>query len=428
MTYEEAVNWLFEHLPMYQRIGSAAYKKDIFNTIKLCNHLDNPQQHYPCIHIAGTNGKGSSSHMLASVLQEAGYKVGLYTSPHLKSFTERIKINGNEISRDYVADFVTNHKSFFEEIEPSFFEMTVGLAFNYFYDEKVDVAVIETGLGGRLDSTNIITPIESIITNIGLDHQYLLGDTVAEIAKEKAGIIKFKVPVIIGESNSETNKIFVERASELKSPIYFADKNWTVESFHITDTYNRKVKIKSTAITLEFESGLAGDYQLNNFITVAEALIRLMDLGIFSINSNHIEQGLSNVTKTTGLKGRWQRLGNNPTIIADTGHNVHGLVKVVDQLTTTCKGKLRMVIGFVNDKKLDDVLQILPRNAIYYFTQANIPRAVDAHELEQQATNYQLSGKSFRSVQDAVKQAVADSAKEDLVFIGGSTFVVAEAV
>lgn len=428
MHYDEAIQWLYEHLPMYQRIGAAAYKKDLVNTIKLSNYFNHPQNHYPCIHIAGTNGKGSTSHMIASVLQEAGYKVGLYTSPHLKSFTERIKINGDEISTEYVAAFVEKHQPFFKELEPSFFEMTVMLAFQYFYEEKIDVAVVETGLGGRLDSTNIITPFISVITNIGLDHQNLLGDTIAEIAVEKAGIIKPGIPVVIGESNPETDLVFKVKATDQMAPIHFADRNWKVESFYLLNPGRRHLKISNGDLILEFETDLAGEYQLSNFITVAESLIRIGDLTDFKITQNHIEAGLSKVVKNTGLKGRWQVLGVEPTIIADTGHNVHGLRKVIDQLNSSCKGQLRMVLGFVNDKKLDEVMQLLPHNAHFYFTQPNIPRAMPVNNLAALAYQYSIQGTIHNSVNEALSSAIKDAEPHDLIFIGGSTFIVAEVV
>lgn len=428
MTYDEAIHWLFDHLPMYQRVGGAAYKKDLTNTIALCNHFRNPQNHFPSIHVAGTNGKGSCSHMLAAVLQEAGYKVGLYTSPHLKSFTERIKINGEEISSQYVLKFVEENKHFFENLEPSFFEMTVAMAFNYFADERVDIAVIETGMGGRLDSTNIITPIISVITNIGLDHQQFLGETLPEIAFEKAGIIKKSIPVIIGESNPETDEVFIKKAEECQSDIYFADKNWIITKFKLGDIFCRQLEMERGFLQLSYKSPLGGDYQRNNFMTVCEALFHLQQAKRFVITQQHIEKGLERVIELTGLKGRWQLLGTNPIIIADTGHNIHGLSKVISQLKTSSTGTLRMVLGFVNDKKVDNILQILPRNARYYFTQAKIPRAMDVNELFVLAAEYGLEGLAFENVKDAVKQAIADSIEQDIVFIGGSNFVVAEVV
>lgn len=428
MTYEEAIAWLFDHLPMYQRIGGAAYKKDLTNTIKLCTHFNNPQNRFPSVHVAGTNGKGSCSHMLAAVLQEAGYKVGLYTSPHLKSFTERIKVNGDEISQDYVLKFVDKNKLFFEAVEPSFFEMTVALAFNYFADEKVDIAIIETGMGGRLDSTNIITPLISVITNIGLDHQQFLGETLGEIAFEKAGIIKHSVPVVVGESNPETDEVFIKKAKECESDIYFADRNWAIKKFELTDMFVREVELENGLKYLSFKSPLAGEYQLANFRTVAEVLFRLEQTTSFRIPLVAEIQGQSRVVELTGLKGRWQRLGVKPTIIADTGHNIHGLSKVIGQLVAPGDGILRMVIGFVNDKKIDDLMQILPRNAVYYFTQASIPRAMPVHELFKLAVSHQLQGTVFGNVQDAVNQAINDSSENDLIFIGGSNFVVAEVV
>ena len=427
--YEEAVNWLYTQLPMYQRIGVAAYKADLNNTIKLCGHFNNPQNVFKSIHVAGTNGKGSTSHMLASILQHSGYKVGLYTSPHLKSFTERIRINGVEISKDFVVDFVEVNKDFFASFDPSFFEITVAMAFEYFEKQKVDIAVIETGLGGRLDSTNIITPILSVITNIGYDHMNLLGDTLEKIAWEKAGIIKRNVPVVIGEFQDAVAQIFIDKSNELNSPLLFADNRFSLKKTVYTNStpfptqtffYNGKEGI------VPVETDLLGIYQSKNCKTALTAVKLLEQLGFDKINPNSILSGFKTVSKTTGLKGRWQIINSEPLVIADTGHNIDGMRSNIIQLESLEKNTLRMIIGFVNDKSIDGILQILPRNAIYYFTQASIPRAMPARELHDQAVKYQLTGKYFESANDALDQAKMDALPGDVIFIGGSTFVVAE--
>lgn len=404
MNYSETLDWMFGQLPMYQKQGASAYKENLTNTILLANHLNNPEKEIKTIHVAGTNGKGSTSHFLASILQEAGYKTGLYTSPHLKDFRERIKINGEDISEDFVVDFIGSNKSFFEENQLSFFEMTVGLAFDYFRQEKVDIAIIEVGLGGRLDSTNIISPLLSVITNIGLDHVQFLGNTIEKIAYEKAGIIKPNTPVVIGEYTSETKPVFENKAKETQSEIFFASEL-------IQETY---------------PSILLGDYQVQNKKTVLQAIRVLQSQNEFEISEENIKNGFWNVVKNTGLQGRWQQLGTNPKIICDTAHNKHGLEIVMKQLQREEFNALHFVLGVVNDKDLDDVLPLLPKNANYYFCKPNIPRGLEAPILEEKATTFGLNGKAFNSVTEAYKEAKKNASENDLIYVGGSTFVVAE--
>ncbi len=429
--YEEAVNWLYTQLPMYQRIGAAAYKADLNNTAKLCGHFNDPQNHFKSIHIAGTNGKGSTSHMLASILQHSGYKVGLYTSPHLKSFTERIRINGEEISEQFITDFVTENKVFFTSFDPSFFEITVAMAFEYFKKEEVDIAIIETGLGGRLDSTNIITPLVSVITNIGLDHQNLLGDTLGKIAVEKAGIIKPKAPIVIGQFQEEVADVFINKAHELDAPIIFADNRFSLEKTN--DIQENKTSYQSFSFSgkkgvVHIETDQLGIYQKKNCKTVLATIDILKTLGFAKITEDSLLKGFKTVSETTGLKGRWQILNSKPLTIADTGHNIDGMRSNISQLQSIEKNLLRIVIGFVNDKSIDDILQILPRNAVYYFTQANIPRAMPAKEVFELASKYYLKGHYFELSKQAFEQAKMDAMPNDIIFIGGSTFVVAELI
>lgn len=404
--YQQTTDWLFAQLPMFQRVGGIAYKKDLSNTLLLANHLRNPQNNFKSIHVAGTNGKGSVSHMLASVLQEAGYKVGLYTSPHLKDFRERIKINGSMISEKYVVDFVAMHKHFFESHSLSFFEMTVGLAFDYFSQEKVDVAVIEVGMGGRLDSTNIITPQLSVITNIGLDHTAFLGETYSAIAKEKAGIIKPGIPVVIGEKHIETIPVFKGIALDNQSEIFFAED----------------VEFET------FETDLKGSYQSKNLQTALTAIKRLRDKNLYQITEENIQSGLLNVVSNTGLMGRWQVLREYPKVICDTAHNKEGLSYVLNQLAGERYNKLHLVIGFVADKDVESVLQLFPREAVYYFCKPNIPRGLNAGELQAKAIKIGLRGNVYESVKQAFETALNFAKKDDLVFVGGSTFVVAEII
>ncbi len=404
MNYQETTNWMFNQLPMYQLQGASAYKKDLTNAYLLANHLDNPQQKLKCIHVAGTNGKGSTSHMLASILQEAGYRVGLYTSPHLKNFRERIKINGEMISEEYVCHFITRNKSFFEENDMSFFEMTVGLAFEYFDKQKVDIAIIEVGMGGRLDATNIITPLVSVITNIGLDHTQFLGNTLEAIAGEKAGIIKPKIPVIIGEYTPETKPVFLAKAKENHSEIYFA----------------------SDLIQATFDSDLVGEYQVHNKKTVIQTITILNTQSVFKIPTSDIKMGFLNVVKNTGLEGRWQQLGEFPKVICDTAHNKNGLEIVMKQIQKEKFDTLHIVLGVVNDKDLDEILPLFPTEAIYYFCKPNIPRGLATTVLQEESRKHHLLGNAYRSVTDAYQKSKEKATKKDFIFIGGSTFVVAE--
>ncbi len=405
MTYQDTVNWMFRQLPMYQNLGKTAYKANLDNTLLLAEYLNNPENNFKSIHVAGTNGKGSTSHMLASILQEAGYKVGLYTSPHLKDFRERIKINGNEIGEGFVVDFMHLHRSFFETNSLSFFEMTVGLAFDYFSKEQVDIAVIEVGMGGRLDSTNIITPLISVITNIGLDHTQFLGNTLEAIAKEKGGIIKPTVPVVIGETQTETRPVFEMLAHYNYSKIHFADKE----------------------ISELFDCDLKGDYQLNNIKTVLQT-IKILQNKAFNVSENHIKNGLLNVVKNTGLKGRWQTLQEQPKVICDTAHNKEGFVYVVKQLLKESFHNLHMVFGVVNDKDVESLFSILPKDAAYYFCKPNIPRGYDAEELYHKFTANGFKGNYFSNVEEALKEAKHCASIDDLIYVGGSTFVVAEII
>ncbi len=400
MTYQEVIDWMFSQLPMYQRQGKEAFKKDLTNSIAFAEVLGNPHQKFKSIHVGGTNGKGSTSHMIASILQEAGYKVGLYTSPHLKSFTERVRINGEEIPQEYVVDFITKNKPFLEKQKLSFFEMTVGLAFDYFAAENVDIAIIEVGLGGRLDSTNIITPEVSVITNIGLDHTQFLGETLPEIAFEKAGIIKEKVPIIIGEKQEEVLSVFSDKAAALHSEMTIASE------------YPYTVK-----------TDLLGVYQKKNGNTAIHAVRQLND---FKITEEHISEGLKNVAKNTNFKGRWQVLKERPTVICDTAHNKEGLHYVMKQLDDQKFENLHIVLGVVNDKKLDDILSLFPKKASYYFCKPGIPRGLDQYELETKANEFHLFGKPYESVEKAYASALESSSQDDLIFVGGSTFVVAE--
>jgi dihydrofolate synthase/folylpolyglutamate synthase len=404
MNYQETINWMFSQLPMYQTQGASAYKKDLTNTILLSKHLNHPERDLKCIHVAGTNGKGSTSHLLASVLQEAGYKVGLYTSPHLKDYRERIKINGKEISEEFVCKFISKNKSFFEENQLSFFEMTVGLAFEYFKKEKTDINIIEVGMGGRLDSTNIINPLISVITNIGLDHTQFLGNTLEAIAFEKAGIIKNNIPVVIGEYTKETKNVFLNKAKETNSEIFFA-------SDLISETY---------------PSELLGDYQTYNKKTVLQTIKVLQSQNKFKVTEENIKNGFQKVIKNTGLQGRWQQLKENPKVICDTAHNSHGLKIILNQIQNEKFEQLHIVLGVVNDKDLNEILPLFPKNAKYYFCKPNIPRGLNAEILQKKAADFQLKGKVYISVSNAYQEALKSSNEKDLIFIGGSTFVVAE--
>lgn len=404
MTYTETLHWMFEQLPMYQRQGQTAFKKDLTNTLAFSKGLGDPEQKFKSIHVAGTNGKGSVSHMLASVLQTAGYKVGLYTSPHLKDFRERIKINGETIPKTNVIDFISHHKAFLETQKLSFFEMTVGMAFDHFATENVDIAIIEVGLGGRLDSTNIITPLLSVITNIGMDHMAFLGDTLEKIAEEKAGIIKNTIPVVIGETTPETKAVFLAKAEKESAPIHFAEEMET--SLPNCD--------------------LKGSYQKLNLKTCLKALEVLNTLDGWKISKTVLKKGLAEVKTNTHLRGRWDVLGEQPKIIADTAHNKEGLTLVLEQILEEKFEDLHIVLGFVNDKDLDAILPLFPKTAKYYFSKPNVPRGMEATALYYKAKEYSLFGKAFTTVENALKAAHREAKKEDLIFVGGSTFTVAE--
>ena len=405
--YQKTLNWLFKQLPMYQREGSAAYKADLTNTVELCSYLDNPEKKFKAIHIAGTNGKGSTAHMLSSIFQEAGYRTGLYTSPHLKDFRERIKLNGEMMPKEDVVDFIQTNKPFFKRKNLSFFEMTVGLAFDFFAKKEVDIAIIETGLGGRLDSTNVITPLLSVITNIGLDHTMFLGNTLEKVATEKAGIIKQGIPVVIGQTQvKEISDVFENEAESKKSKIYFADKlDWLPK----------------------YGTDLKGKYQEFN-VNTAIAAIKVLQLQGENIKDSHISNGLSNVVFNTGLQGRWQQLQDGPKVVCDTAHNKEGLEIVMEQLGEQQFDKLHVVIGMVNDKNIEEALGLFPKKATYYFCKADIPRALDASKLAEIAVKLGFKGNVYSSVRDAYAYALESASTSDFIYIGGSTFVVAEVV
>ncbi len=425
--YKETLDFLFNQLPMYQRVGKAAYKADLFTTQKLDDYFNHPHRSYKTIHVAGTNGKGSVSHCIASVLQEAGYKVGLYTSPHLKDFRERIKVNGSMIRQEAVVDFVENHSEIIEELKPSFFEMSVAMAFDYFKTEEVDVAIMEVGMGGRLDSTNIISPELSVITNIGLDHTAFLGNTLEKVAGEKAGIIKPDIPVVIGQTQKETSPVFKAIATERSAPIEFADQKYTIpyatlsiDERQVFQLYNKEGLIYS-----DVKLDLLGRYQLKNAITIIVSVEKLRDLG-FRISQSNIYDGLNNVVVNTGLLGRWQYLGYNPRIICDTGHNKDGVEELVKQIEITPHQALHFVLGMVDDKDHSAILDLLPKNAIYYFTRAAIPRSMEAEKLELLASEHGLKGYAYLNPKCALEAAKKNAGANDLIFIGGSTFVVAD--
>lgn len=429
MTYTQTLEFLFSQLPAYHRIGKAAYRNDLENTVLLDDYFGHPHSKYPTVHVAGTNGKGSVSHMIASVLQEAVYKTGLYTSPHLKDFRERIKVDGKMISEEEVVKFVAKHMNIIENVKPSFFEMTVAMAFNYFAECNVDVAVIEVGLGGRLDSTNIISPVLSVITNIGHDHMDLLGNTLEKIAVEKAGIIKDKIPVVISETQPETATVFTEKAKKSGSPIFFADKSYFCDldqnpglngerDFVITElSSNNQVKGSSS---------LGGDYQSKNLQAVFTAFSILSR--VFKVSDENVIDGIRKVIQNTGLLGRWQIICASPLTICDTGHNKEGLEYVMDQIKRIPKSALHIVVGFVNDKDLGSVLPLFPKDATYYFTKASVPRALNEIILKSQAADFGLNGQSFPDVASALECARTMAKASDLIFIGGSTFVVAEVI
>lgn len=412
MNYRQTLDYLFSQLPMFHRIGAAAYRSDLSNTISLCKLLGHPENNFKSVHIAGTNGKGSTSHLIASVLQSAGYKTGLHTSPHLKDFRERIRINGKKIPKRYVSKFVANNKASFESIQPSFFEYCAVMAFQYFSDEKVDVAVIETGMGGRLDSTNVITPVISLITNISKDHTMFLGDTLPAIATEKAGIIKKDVPVVIGETQPEVLEVFINRAKVMKAPIFFADQQYPVRDSIPGDGVPMYCPLK-------------GLYQDRNIISSFQAVQVLKAAG-FNISAEAIRAGYKNVIRQTGLEGRWQTLHSKPRTICDVGHNEAGIRSILEQLGRERFNCLHWVFGLVNDKDAGSILRLLPADAVYYFCKADIPRGLDAKELRKKAKIFGLKGKVYSSVKNAYQHALEAAGEDDLVFVGGSTFIVAE--
>ena len=405
MDYQETLTYLYEQIPMFQRVGGSAYKEGLDNTLALDAHFGHPHRQFRTIHVGGTNGKGSVSHTLAAILQSAGYKTGLYTSPHLVDFRERIRINGTPISKEYVVDFVEQEHNFFEPLHPSFFELATAMAFKYFADEKVEVAIVEVGLGGRLDCTNIIVPDLSIITNISFDHVQFLGDTLAKIASEKAGIIKTNIPVVIGETTPETKPVFLAKANEVGTYIYCAEENG-----------------REDYPGVEYE--LKGIYQEKNKRTLVTALPLLNEAG-YHIDEESVREGFAHVVELTGLMGRWQKLHDNPTLICDTGHNVGGISYVVEQLRQQKYHQLRIVIGMVNDKDISGILSLLPREARYYFTQANVNRALPANQLYELATKTGLIGRAYPDVKSAVKSAMQESLPDDFIFVGGSNFIVA---
>lgn len=422
MNYQETLNYLYNSTPVFEHVGAVAYKEGLQNTLALDKHFNHPHTNFKTIHIAGTNGKGSCSHSLASILQEAGYKVGLYTSPHLVDFRERIRVNGQCISKERVVKFVKDERKFFEPLHPSFFELTTALAFKYFDEQKIDIAIIEVGLGGRLDCTNIISPILSIITNISFDHTQFLGDTLAKIAAEKAGIIKKGVPVIIGEANEETRPVFQSKANEVNSDIVFAEDNAIVTSSSPIVDGGRKYNLSNNS-TLVGE--LSGDYQERNMNTILCACNILKQMNIIK-NDDVIAKGLTNICKNTGLLGRWQTIQNNPTVVCDTGHNVGGWNYLAPQIKRQQCNQLRIVFGMVDDKDINSVMYLLPKNAIYYWTQAESKRAIKAERVAEIAIKHDLRGEIFDNVEVAYTKALQDSNKDDFVFVGGSSYIVAD--
>jgi dihydrofolate synthase/folylpolyglutamate synthase len=431
MSYLQTIEYLFSQLPVYHQVGSSAYKPNLDNTITLCNLLGNPQKKFRSVHVAGTNGKGSVSHMLASILQNTGLRVGLFTSPHLRDFRERIRVNGKKISRSYVNAFVKRYQGDFEKIQPSFFEVTVGLAFQYFRDQQADVAVVETGLGGRLDSTNIISPLLSIITNVSYDHMQLLGNTLEQIAVEKAGIIKPGVPLIIGETQKEIQEVFCGRAKKVKSAITFADQVYSAANIRMAGKRSRNLVMdifrKEELFIRHLSSSLPGLYQVKNIVTVMSAC-EVMNGAGFSISRENIRSGIREVFRKTGLQGRWHVLSWKPLTICDTGHNEGGLKGVIGQIGITPHDHLHFLFGVVNDKEVDKMLEMLPRQATYYFCKANIPRGLDASELAKKGMEFGLKGKAYPSVKSAFHAAMKKASGTDLIFVGGSIFIVAEVI
>jgi dihydrofolate synthase / folylpolyglutamate synthase len=427
MTYQQTIDYLYAQLPMFSRVGASAYKADLHNTIALCDSIGNPQTKFKTIHIAGTNGKGSTSHMLAAILQSAGYKTGLYTSPHIKDFRERIRVNGEMIKQEAVVEFVARTKATSDEINPSFFELTVAMAFDYFAAEKCDIAVIETGLGGLLDSTNIIAPILSVITNIGYDHQNILGNTLEEIATQKAGIIKENTPIVIGETLPETINIFIETANKKNAEIFFADEMFVTNAAELDDNIlNCQMHNIMTCTQFDIQLGLTGLYQTKNICAVLETVEQLKNIGL-NIPKDALAEGLLNVKKITGLRGRWDILQQNPTIIADVAHNKDGIEQVLYQLQKVYSAAaLHFVLGFVSDKDVDSVLALFPKNASYYFTNAHIPRAMPFAIVQEKANALSLVGNGFDKVDDAIAAAKNNAAASDVIMVCGSFFVLAE--
>lgn len=422
MTYQETIEYLFNSAPLFQNIGGDAYKEGLSNTHKLDEYFGHPHRNFRTIHVGGTNGKGSCSHTLAAILQSAGYNVGLYTSPHLVDFRERIRVNGEMVPQEYVIRFVEEHRNFFEPLHPSFFELTTAMAFNYFAESKVDVAVIEVGLGGRLDCTNIITPDLSIITNISFDHTQFLGNTLAKIASEKAGIIKKGVPVVIGECTDETRPVFIKQAKDVNAPITLSDEENLVISSESTISSKR---IYDTIPYKELYGELGGLCQEKNTNTILTAIAQLNQLG-YNLSEKNVRKGFANVCALTGLMGRWQKLNESPTLICDTGHNVGGISYIVNQLEQQSYKKLRIVMGMVNDKDVNGVLAMLPKDAIYYFTKASVKRAMDEKQLEALGKEHLLQGRSYTDVVTATKTALEEAEEDDLIFVGGSSFIVAD--
>lgn len=424
MTYTETVEYLFNSTPMFQNVGSAGYKEGLDNTITLDNHFDNPHKKFKTIHIGGTNGKGSCSHTIAAILQSAGYKVGLFTSPHLVDFRERIRINGVMIPEQYVVDFVENEKDFFEPLHPSFFELTTALAFKYFAENNVDIAVIEVGLGGRLDCTNIISPILSVITNIGFDHIQFLGNTLEKIASEKAGIIKNNTPVVIGETTPETRTVFIQKATSTNSAIYLAEENDIILSHQHSHNGGIDYETKTYG-TIHGE--LSGLCQIKNTATILTAINVLAKIGL-AIQPENIIEGFKHVCELTGLRGRWEKIDENPITICDTGHNVNGLEYIVKQLQQQKYEKLHIVFGMVNDKDIEGVLSIMPKDATYYFCQASVKRAMPSQQLKTLAEAHELKGNTFANVLDAYNSARQNASQNDFIYIGGSSFIVADLI
>lgn len=430
MTYQETIDYLYSLLPVFHRDGEKAFKGDLTNILKISEYLGNPHLKFKTIHVAGTNGKGSTSHYLSAILQSAGYKTGLYTSPHLKDYIERFRINGISIEKANIISFIQEHKDFIEELQPSFFELSVGIAFDFFAKEKVDIAVIEVGLGGRLDSTNIITPELSVITNIGFDHVNILGDTLAKIASEKAGIIKAKVPVVISEYNEETKPVFLEKAHSTQSEIYFASEN-----LKVIEKENQTTKLvvdvflvdnkDETLLFGDLSSQLIGKYQLKNIAGVIQSVQVLNKIG-YTISDEAVRKGISNVINLTGLKGRWQILSESPLTICDTGHNEHGLKSVLAQIEKLQVKNKYFILGFVKDKNVEEILELFPKDGIYYFCQPENPRFMPAENLIKIAESHRISGYSILSVNDALKFVNNLAQKDDFIYIGGSTYVVAE--